>query len=58
MTTTRNETIEKIGAGLRREVGAIVQAPLPARMRELLGKLEHVEPPRKPPVPAQRCGTT
>jgi len=43
---TRNETIERIGAGLRREIGTVVQMPLPPRMRELLEKLEQT-----PPVP-------
>jgi hypothetical protein len=41
---TRNETIERIGAGLRREIGTIVQAPLSPRMRELLAKLERMDP--------------
>ena len=40
---TRNETIERIGAGLRREVSTIVQAPLSPRMRELLEKLEQID---------------
>ena len=54
---TRNETIERIGAGLRREIGAIVQTPLPARMRELLKKLERIDLQSSPPKSASRCGT-
>jgi hypothetical protein len=45
---TRNETTERIGAGLRREIGAIVQAPLSPRMRELIEKLEQLDPRPKP----------
>ena len=45
---TRNETIERIGAGLRREIGTVVQMPLPPRMRELLEKLEQAPPPVPP----------
>ena len=50
---TRNETIERIGAGLRREIGAIVQTPLPPRMRELLDKLEQADLQSRLPVPAR-----
>jgi hypothetical protein len=47
---TRNETIERIGAGLRREIQAIVQAPLSPRMLELVDKLDQLDPPpSKPP---------
>jgi hypothetical protein len=55
---TRNETMERIGAGLRREIGTIVQTPLPERMRELLAKLEQVDLQRRPPVTAPRYGTS
>ena len=41
---TRNETTERIGAGLRREIGAIVQAPLSPRMLELVEKLAQLDP--------------
>ena len=54
---TRNETMERIGAGLRRESGAIVQSPLPERMRELMAKLEQVDLPRKPPPTVQSIRT-
>jgi hypothetical protein len=54
---TRNETIERIGAGLRREIGAIVRSPLPARMRELLDKLEHVDLQHKPAAVTPRGGS-
>jgi len=50
--------MERIGAGLRREIGTIVQTPLPERMRELLAKLEQVDLQRRPPVTAPRYGTS
>ena len=53
---TKNETIKRIGAGLRVEIGAVAQAPLPAKMRELLARLEGVELPRPTPAEAPRSG--
>jgi hypothetical protein len=54
--TNRNETMERIGAGLRREISAIVQSPLPARMRELLARLAR-EDERKPTAHTPPCPT-
>jgi hypothetical protein len=54
---TRNQTIDRIGAGLRREIGAIVQSPLPERMRELLARLEQLDRRTPPPAPAPCCGS-
>jgi hypothetical protein len=53
---TRNETIDRIGARLRREIGATAQAPLPPKMRELLAKLELVETQSRLPATAPRSG--
>jgi hypothetical protein len=55
---TRNETIDRIGAGLRQEIGTTVQAPLPQKMRELLAKLELVDLQGRTQATAPRCGTT
>jgi hypothetical protein len=54
--TTRNETIERIGAGLRREIDAVVASPLPKRIRELLDRLEQLDR-RTPPATASRCSS-